>query len=285
MIVISELDFAPIAQKLRRVLPEAMRFLPEIVRDQARLMISSTGSVPGMVQVIPPAHEGVKGPTAGRHGMAKVGGDIRRVYLTPSAAYQDIEDHSGRAAANAFHAALKGRTVTVSGGRNRRVKGTPQEAERILRASGSRYRHADVAPFDGGAAHRSLRLKDGTIGKRVIPRLVVINSRELQAYIKQRQANVGMMAAAFNAAAAFVRASGMPEYVTRHKTRWSSYQVLMTRTEYWLLLSAKLPFGMEEIERRWWFVLGYRLKAMDSAGFMTRIRKVFLEPASLAAAA
>lgn len=284
-VVMRSFDMGGIVTKLARVLPEAMRVLPEIVIDQARLMISSTGGSVGMVQIIPPAHAGVKNAAAGKYGERKVAADISRVYLTPAGAYQDIKDTTGKPAADAFYAALKGRTVTVKGGKNRRIKGTPEEAERILRQSGGRYKNVQVGPFDGGQAHRDLRLSNGTIGKRVLPRLVVLDPKALKEFIKHKQSNVGIMGSAFNRAAAQFGAKGMPAYVTRHGDKFSSVQILTTSTAFWVVMTPRINFGMEEIDRRWAYVLQYRMNAMDRAGFITRIRKVFLEPARSSAAA
>lgn len=268
-VVIREFSFAPMIEKLGRVLPEAMRVLPELVIDQARLMISNSGGTVGMVQIIPPAHAGVKGPSAGKHGMRKVAGDISRVYLTPGGAYDEIKESHGEAAAKGFYVAVK-------------RKGNAAEAERILRATSSRYKNAGVGPFDGGAQHRALRLRDGTIGKKALPRLVVLDPKVLAEYIKHKQQNVGIMASAFNRAAAQFGAKGMPEYVTRHGDRFSSVQILHTATAFFIVMTPRLNFGEEDIARRWNYVLRYRMNSMDTRGYITRIKKVFLEPARAA---
>lgn len=270
-LIIKELNFAPLIAKLERVLPEAMRVLPELVIDQARLMISNSGGSVGMVQIIPPAHAGVKNATAGKHGERKVAADISRVYLTPSGAYRDIKDTAGEPVAKGFRSAIR--------------KGNVSEAERILRAGGNRYKNATVGDFDGGTAHRSLRLKDGTIGKKVLPRLVVLDPKALQEFIKHKQSNVGIMGSTFNRAAAQFGAKGMPAHVTRHGDRFSSVQMIVTTSSFWVIMTPRINFGMDEIMRRWDYVLKYRMNAMDKKGFITRIKKVFLEPARSSAAA
>lgn len=285
MITVRDFDLSPLIRRMERVMPEVIPLMDQILEEKARLIVSSSGSIPGMAQSIPPSHEGVTGASAGKYGQAKVAGDISRVYLTPSRAYADIRDHAGKPAADAFYGAMNGRTVTTRNGRTRRLKGTPDEAQRLLRATSSRYSNVTVGRFDGGEAHRNLRLKDGTIGKRVVPRMVVLDPKALGAYIKHKQGNVGIMASAFNAAADALGARGIPSFIKRHGSQFSSFQVLRTRTAMWIVMTPRLNFGMDEINRRWMYVLQYREKAIDSRGYLTRIRKVFLEPASSTRAA
>lgn len=113
--------------------------------------------------------------------------DIGRVYATPRRAWEDI---SGKRERGAFWYRLK--------------QGDTAAAEDILNASGNELRGARLEKFDGGAEHRTLRNSRGRVPSRR-PRIVVTDSKKLEAYVKTEVAKVGTAKGGF---ADIVRAIG-----------------------------------------------------------------------------
>ncbi len=73
--------------------------MDKFLEEQTRLLISSSGNVPGLVQVTPPHSAGVKGSAAKKQGDYAVSGDINQVYATPGRVYGIIMRYAGEPAA------------------------------------------------------------------------------------------------------------------------------------------------------------------------------------------
>lgn len=115
------------------------------------------------------------GDAARKAGRDRVAADIYKVYTTPGKAYRDIANEK---AAKAFWWALQ--------------NGHLDKAIGILRRDGNLLRNVPLERFDDGALHRSKRHSvTGRIAAKQRPLMIVRNPRQLEAYIKKRQANVG----------------------------------------------------------------------------------------------
>lgn len=217
-----------------------------LVTEQARLIISSSGKVPGMIQVTPPFSQGTTQSKARKQGENKVRRDIRRVYGLPSDLYRLIRDRDPKLA-KAFWGMV----------RNEKWATASALAERI---TGSRLRE-----FDGGAAHRSRRSKGVVNGKSpsMFVRDPVGQSGPLEDYTDHRISHVGIYASGFNAAAARLSARGVPAWVTRHGTAFSGISIQETPTSFHITISDKVPFGQADTIRRMEYVLRYRTNALQ----------------------
>lgn len=287
-------DITPLIRRVERALPDAMQYLPQIVEEQARLIVSSGGKGgAGMLQLLPPKSEGASNAQAQKHGEMRVRGDIAKVYATPGRVYQDLKENKSEAVAKAFYAGIKssGRSAGRDRfgrylGNNAGRKGTLEDAQRILRSSGLKdYGFADIGPFDGGQLHRSRRSSgNGRVNSKKVA-LVVTDPKSLSTYVDGRVSHVGMMAATFNTAGARLGCSGMPTYATRHGDQFSSFAVHHTDSAFWIVMTPRISFGMDEIQRRWAYAFEYRFNKNMAAGYLRRIQKVFVEPGRMASAA
>lgn len=188
-------------------LGSTLRRLQKVPRDAARIMqtaidVDAKGFVADIVKITPPA-QGQAGPSAKKLGEAKVASDIRKAYGTPSDLWRLIRDNAGRDVADNFWAYMK----------TRRWHDASQIAMRITGHG------LDV--FDAGAEHRRRRNpRTGRVVGGEQPRhkrvfIADTQKAQLNRYIKTRQANVGLLAAGFQPAAAKLGVT-LPAWIRRH---------------------------------------------------------------------
>jgi hypothetical protein len=117
------------------------------------------------------------GENSRKLGQFRVAADIYKVYATVGKAYADIALKNERAA-KAFWAALQ--------------HGDFERAQGILRKDGTLLRSVPIQTFDGGALHmQSRNSRTGRVAASQRPLMIVRDPRQLEAYIKKRQPNVG----------------------------------------------------------------------------------------------
>jgi hypothetical protein len=120
-----------------------------------------------------PFGSGQQARDAGRN---RVAADIYKVYTTVGKAFADIQRNND-SAARAFWAAVQ--------------HGDYARARGILQKDGTLLRGIPIELFDDGALHRRQRHSQTGRVTRKTPLMIVRNPRQLEAYIKKRQANVG----------------------------------------------------------------------------------------------
>jgi hypothetical protein len=115
------------------------------------------------------------GEAARDAGRNRVKADIYKVYATPGKAYADILNKKQAAA---FWWCLK--------------NGKPERALGILRKDGKSLRSVPFERFDGGLEHMKQRnARTGRVGTLRTPLAIITNPKQLETYVKKRQANVG----------------------------------------------------------------------------------------------
>jgi hypothetical protein len=246
--ITASVNIAPLLKKLQTLSLAIKQPMDELVRDQARLVISSSGKVPGLVQVTPPHSEKVRGNAAKKQGESRTRSDIRKVYGIPSDMYGMIKARDEKLAKVFWSMVMKHQWDEAS-------------------ALSQRITGYSLREFDGGAAHRSRR--SGSSRGRVQSRSPFFFLRDpvgkrsaLEDYIKRRTDRVGMLASGFNAAAAALSAKGMPSWVTRHGSQFSGVSIQSTPTSFYVIISDKVPFGQSDTVRRMDYILRYRSNAL-----------------------
>lgn len=181
-----------------------------LLRKHARALISSSGANKGMVQIIPPASmdRGVFGTAAKKQGEAKVQGDIWKVYGTPSDVYKQLKAKNAKVAAG-YWQAVKRKDWAACNGIARRL-GVPVLVD---------------FTSDDGAEHKQRRRNGVVTGKHKT--LYVTDARYVRAYIRMKQRNVGLLAAALvnNYDGRFGPLKGVAAWVSRHSGSWGSAQI------------------------------------------------------------
>lgn len=223
-----------------------------------RALISSSGNTPGIVQLTPPHRQGVKGSKAKQLGETAVSRDINRVYGGPSRLGNRIYAKS-KGAAFAFSRAVK--------------KKDWAKANEIAQAEvGQRLRE-----FDDGTEHRRRRDKRGRVVGKVPSYYVAQKSNSktqpapwIRAYIKKKQALVGLLCAALIQSAE-ARLGGklanVPEWVRRHVGKASGdaqTTLLESNTGFTVTARVSSPRAPAEMQRRMDYAAGYRLNAMKA---------------------
>jgi hypothetical protein len=156
------------AAKIRAIGTVVQRPMRESLGQMGRLVAISCA------KSTQPFGTGERARDAGRN---RVAADIYKIYTTVGKAFADIQKKND-AAARAFWSAVQ--------------RGDYEKAIGILRADGSLLRNVPIERFDGGTLHMQKRhSQTGRVSKSQRPLMIVRNPRQLEAYIKKRQANVG----------------------------------------------------------------------------------------------
>lgn len=258
----ASINIAPLLRKLAHLGPAVKRPMNELVREQAKLVVSSSGKVPGMIQITPPFSQGTTQAKARKQGENKVRRDIRRVYGLPSDLYALIKARDPQLA-RAFWGMVRAEQWDRASDLARRIIGR------------------SLQEFDGGGAHRSRRV-NGVVNSRspsMYVRDPVNRAGPLELYIDRREAHVGIYASGFNAAASALGAKGVPAWVLRHGSQFSGISIQEGPNSFHITLSDRVPFGQADTVRRMHSVLQYRdnalrrsmphiiRKALQTAGF------------------
>lgn len=249
--ITGRLDLSTLRRRIKKM-PEFMHAtIQDKVLSESRLLVSSSGDVPGLVQVTPPFSQGAKGNAAKKQGEAKVESDIRKAYGTPSDLWRLIREKSNRNVADNFWAYMK--------------VGQWHRANDIAQ----RITGFGLDVFDGGAEHRARRDprtgrvkgSDSPRNKRIF--LAPTQKRSFEAYIKKKKALVGLLASSLPAAASHLGTiNGLPSWVSRHRGPWGSCVVDKTRTSLHVTLRLSRR-ASGDLQRRFGYVLGYRIKAFQ----------------------
>lgn len=238
------INVGPLFAKLRALGHATRRPMQELVTNEARLFISSSGKVPGIVQITPPHSKGVRGNAAKKQGENAVRRDLRRVYGGASALYGLIKQRGDEGLARAFWKLVQARNFAGASAIAKSVTG-----------------HELRESFDGGSAHRGRRDGRGRVEGRE-PSFFTGDTKGLEDYTRRTVGRVGIYVAGFNAAGLRLGAKGVPAWGLRHGSQFSGVSVKATNTSFFITISNQVPFGQEGTMYRMRYVLDYRGKAL-----------------------
>jgi len=226
----------------------------------ARALISSSGKVPGLVQVSPPFSEGpkttdaagnvtskrMKGGDAKKQGESAVMRDIWKVYATPSKIYEVLAK-ADPWKAKAWYALWK------------RDKA---KSLAFLQKNAPASIRALSLGFDNGAAHIAARGKNGRVKGGY--RAIVTSSAAVKRYVKTRQKNVGTLAASVPKAAgsSFGALKGVPKWISTKGSRYG-YARRSKSGKRKSVTFGVTNSSVADMQRRFDYALGYRFKAME----------------------
>ncbi|MDP1587072.1 MAG: hypothetical protein Q8M07_04985 [Prosthecobacter sp.] len=238
-----------------------------LVHKNTRALVSSSGTVPGLVQVSPPHSQGVRGRRAKEQGMMAITADLL-----------GFRGGGGRRTAGVFvvmadDLLAKNAQINATGTVRLFVKknGDVYGCDQVMFKP-----RASIAEMH--AHHKSLRRKDGRVSEaggktrdigrwKFITQMVVSRSAYLR-YERWIHKRVGMLAAAVVAAynGKYGPLRGVPAWVARHTQSWANGS--MTERESFrrgLVITLSIDAGAlnGEMQRRFTYVLGYRIKAME----------------------
>jgi hypothetical protein len=219
------------------------------LNKNARTLISSSGKIPGLVQVTPPNSEGIRGTAAKKQGENAVSRDIWKVYATPGKIYALINKLADEKTAKRWYLLHKK---------------DPKQALAWLRTSAPSVIRQMAIGWDGGAAHDKSRRKTGRV-YLTTPRVIVLNgSAQIRRYIKERQKRVGLLASSIPTAAGsrFGTLNGVPAWVKRHSSRYGYVRDKRSGKKRTITLGITSS-AIEDMQRRFRYVLNYRLAAME----------------------
>lgn len=238
-----EMDITPLIKKLSRVQPLLRKPMKELIQQQAKLFIDAPKD--GILANTPPSSSKARGNDAKKAGEVTLVRDILKVYVTAPEVYKAVAEQNPTAA-KAIYSAL--------------LRGDYQEAERILRSSGTRFRNVSIGSFDP-KLHKASRNKRGRVSRHV-PAQIVTNFKKLDSYIRQKKKNVGMLASGWNAPAFKLRAR-VPTWVKRHKSVFSSVSEKEDERGYTIIMMPNVGFDKDKTQDRARRALQYRINALN----------------------
>lgn len=247
-----DVDFAKFDAALSATLAASKREPMIVIREQAK------GVVRRLVDITPPAHEGVRGIEARRHGEALVESNIRGIYGTPDQAMELIKAGSSPddGMAKGYWRHLK--------------RGEFEDAAVILRAVTGR----GLAPFDGGKQHQALKRGRARPRNKGIL-YYVTDPKQLDAYISEIKGRVGWLAAGWNQAAASLGVQP-PQWIWRHN---APGKVIIRETDarFEVLMTNEVKYAREaaDLQRRLQWAVDQQAAAMErrTANMLEQILK------------
>lgn len=248
-LITSKVRTQRLAQILRQFPRETTAEVDVWLNKNVRALISSSGKVPGLVQVTPPHSAGIRGPAAKKQGENAVNRDVWKVYATPGKVYALLEKHADTKTAKRWYALYKR---------------SPKEALGWLQNAAPSILLQMSIGWDAGAAHEKARRKNGRV-YRTTPAVIVLNgSAQIRKYIKLRQKRVGLLAASIPAAAGnrFGSLNGVPAWVKRHSSRYGYVKDRRSGSRRTITLGITNS-AIGDMQRRFRYVLNYRLSAME----------------------
>lgn len=228
--------------------PEVARpVMDGLLRESARNLISSSGNVPGLVQVTPPHSQGKAGVAAKRQGENAVMLDVWKVYATPGKIYELIKARGQPYAAASFWRAFKTKDW--------------KQADAIM----TNILGRGFDQWDDGAAHMKRRNKRGRVkGKE--PSIYLKYPSRVRGYISRRKKNVGLLASTIPArySGRYGPLRGVPSWISRHSSSWASGFMFerKSRGKASIIIGINAGALDREMQRRFNYVLEYRIAAM-----------------------
>jgi len=190
---------------LREVKPVLKKSGRDLVRSGARLAMTKA------IEITPPM-SAARGPTKDTQRFAErlIASDVRRVFATVDYAYGTIQSP---AAASAFWFLLK------TGGRKGRAAGI-ESAREILRdkSYNQRLRNAPIVATVNPQLHADARRR-GRVPKSAHVQQIALRPTSIDRLIKQRQRNIGFLAAGWLEAVDQLKVTRVPAWIKRHKGR------------------------------------------------------------------
>lgn len=250
--IVGKVKLGRLLTVLRDAPTAAMPVMNEFIERQARVLVSSSGKVPGLVQVTAPFSQGVRGSEAKRQGEDAVRRDIKRVFASASYAYKMIAAKSPEMA-DAFWYFLKKKDFATAG--------------KILNdySANVRIRNATVVSTPTTSLHDGARnRKTGRVPQNHHVLEIIDNEASLTRYIRKKQRLVGLLASSIpNAVGSrYGKLSGVPTWVSRHSNSWGRVSDRKSG------LKRKITFTLtkraaEDMQRKFTYVLGYRMAALE----------------------
>lgn len=246
--LIATVDIGKLKEVLRQFPSTAGTSMDSFIEDQARLLVSSSGNVPGLVQVTPPHHGGLRGNEAKKTGEKAVARDIAKVYANPGVAWDLLKRLGHTGAAAAFWKSWQARKIP--------------ECNRILERAPGVPAYCRLKGFDKGTEHQNSRGSNGRVRSKA-PRFFVSNPEAVKRYVRKTQRKVGLLASSIPTAVGsrFGSLKGVPGWVKKHRSTWGYVRESRTRKGRTITLGMSSK-GVKDLQRRFVYVLDYRLKAI-----------------------
>lgn len=239
-----------------------------LMRKNVRLLVSSSGSVPGLLQVTPPFSQGVTGSKAKAQGEMAItkellgirGGGGRRtggvfVVMADDLLAKNAKINTG------------GATVRLFVKKNGDVYGCDRALFKPRASTQEMYaQHQSMRRKDGRVTEAGGRTRD--IGRwKFITQMVVSRSAYLR-YERFIHRRVGMLASSIVAAynGKYGPLKGVPAWISRHTQSWapgSMIEIPFSSSGRIVRITIGAGSLSGEMQRRFGYVADYRLRAMQ----------------------
>ena len=239
-----------------------------LLRKNTRSLVSSSGSVPGLLQVTPPFSQGIRGNKAKAQGEMAItkellgirGGGGKRTggvftIMADDLLARNAQVHTG------------GATVRLFVKKNGDVYGCDRALFKPRASIAEMYaQHQSMRRNDGHVTEAGGRTRD--VGRwKFITQMVISRSAYLR-YERFIHRRVGMLAASILTAynGKYGPLKGVPAWVSRHAQSWapgSMVEVPFTSSGLIIRISIDAGALSSEMQRRFGYVADYRMRAME----------------------
>lgn len=258
MTITAKIDASRLLKVLARFPAQTAAEQDKLLNDNVRLLISSSGNVPGLVQIIPPHSQGKSGTAAKKQGEGAVMRDLSRVYANPGTVYAMMKSIGAQGAAAGYWAAWKVKDLA----KMQRI------ADSVPSLPSQFKKHRS---FDDGSEHQKRRGRNGRVNG-IKPSFVVTDPAAMKAYRRRKLKNVGMLASAVPSAYSgrYGPLRGVPAWVKRHSAPGGYVREQKTSAGRVVKIGIT-DRAISDMQRRFNYVLKYRVAAIQrQLPFMAR---------------
>lgn len=250
MTITCVLDTRRLYDELRSFPGKSESQLDKFLEDNVRLLVSnSRGTTPGLLQLTPPASQGVKGKAAQVQGIKRTTADIAKIYRTSFTVWQEIAKRNTNMANGYRKASLNGDIVRM----NKIAASVPGLIA---------WAAAPARAFDGGEEARTRRNTRTGRAMDKYPSFIVSNPDALKRWRTEKVKRVGMLASMIPAAAGFKlgKIPGVPTWIKNQKnTRGATVTEKRGNKTHFFRMNLE-AYATREMQRRMNYALEYRMK-------------------------
>lgn len=237
-----KVESAALSRRLRELQPIFKKNIEEMVKAGSKLAVRKG------LEMTPPMGKGRDMNKSTQTFQEKiVQRDIRRVFATASYAYDTI---TNPVAKSAFWMLVKGK--------KRGRADAFRAAGNIIRdhSNNAALKSAEIAMQPDVALHSDARRR-GRVNKANVKQIITQEAR-LNTYIKQRQKNVGFLAAGWNAAVKQLKVNRVPAWIRRHASAPGAVYTRRRIGSYTLQIVNRVSYGAAAQLQR---IIPYALQA------------------------
>ena len=186
-------------------------------------------------------------------GQGAVARDIRRIFKTGGDVYAEIKASGDLPLASAFYIAYQGNKLKGKKG-----------AEALMQKSSTKYKTLKIERKINASLHKESRDGRGRVARNRLPKQVVAGDKALEAYIKKKQAMVGLAKSGWASAAREMGgARGIPSWAKRWTNTGSATDKTGSGNMQSVIIESKVKYASQSFGA--WSAIDHRSNPTPSS--------------------